>query len=125
MAFPERARLAIESFAANVGLDAAPAGDGSYSFVFERSGVLTFTPASEGERTLLSLSVSGYRSGPRADAALLDLAGPEVSTGRFLSVGLTRDGDVVLAVALDNADIGLPAIEECLQQLISARQAAI
>ncbi len=125
MAFPERARLAIESFAENVGLDAAPAGDGSYSFAFERSGVLTFTPASDGERTLLSLSAPGYRPGPQADAALIGLAGPEMSAGRFLSVGLTRDGGVLLAVALDNADIGLPAIEECLRQLMAARQAAI
>jgi hypothetical protein len=125
MAFPERARLAIESFAGNVGLVAVPATDGSYSFAFERSGVLTFTPASDGERTLLSLFAPDHRPGPQADATLIGLAGPEISTGRFLSVGLSRDGGIVLAVSLDNADIDLPAIEECLQQLLAARQAAI
>jgi hypothetical protein len=123
MAFSSQALQAIHGFAANLGLPAQPALDGSYSFVFERSGMLTLTSSTDGERVLLSLFMQPSRLDEDVERRLLDLAGPDITTNRFLSVGLTRDGGALFAVGIDDAEMGLPVLDTCLQQLMAARSA--
>jgi hypothetical protein len=123
MAFSNQALRAIETFAANMGLAAQPAADGSYSFIFERSGTLTLTSASDGERTLVSLMGAPGRMDEEIESRLLALAGPDITTSRFLSTGLTRDGIALFAVSIDDGEMGLPILEVCIQQLLAARMA--
>jgi type III secretion system chaperone SycN len=124
MTFSNQALQAIEAFAANMGLSAQPAPDGSYSFVFERSGTLTLTSATDGERTLVSLRGTPGRIDEEIESRLLALAGPDVTTGRFLSTGLMRDGAALFAVGIDDREMDLPVMEVCIQQLMAARAAA-
>ena len=121
MSFSSQARQVVASFAANLGLPAVPAADDSYSFVFERTGTLTFTSALDGERTLVSLQVRPHRLDEDLERQILSLAGPDVSTNRFLSAGLTKDDQVMFVVAIEDSEMNLPTIEQCLQQLLAAR----
>ena len=124
MVFSNQALRAIETLAANMGLVAQPSADGSYSFDFERSGTLTLTSASDGERTLVSLLGMPGRMDEETESRLLALAGPDVTTSRFLSTGLTRDGVALFAVSIDDREMDLPMLEVCIQQLLAARMAA-
>ncbi|WAJ30494.1 hypothetical protein [Antarcticirhabdus aurantiaca] len=121
MAISSRAIQTINAFAASMGVEAAPAADGSYSFVFQRSGTLTLTAASEPGRVLVSLAARPQQLDERLEGELIQLAGPDPSTGRLLSVGVGRGGHVIFAVGLDDDEMDLPAIETCLRQLMAAR----
>lgn len=121
--FSPRAIQTIESFASSLDLPARPASDGSYSFVFQRSGTLTFTPSSEGNRVLASLSRMPSRLNEGVERTIMGLAGPDITTQRCLSVGLGRDGSVICAVAIDDEELDLPSVESCLQQLLTAQSA--
>lgn len=124
MAFSPRAVQAIEAFASSLDLPAPrPAPDGSYSFVFARSGTLTFTSAGDGERVLASLSKRPSRLNEDVEHLVLAAAGPDVTTQRCLSAGLARDGSVVFAVSIDEGELNLPVVETCLQQLMAAQAA--
>ena len=123
MAFSNQALQAIEAFAGSLGVPLTPAPDGSYSFVFERSGTLTLTSASDGERTLVSLAVRPHRLDQEIEARLLALAGPDMTTERFLSTGLTRHGEAMFVVSIDDGEISLPVLETCMQQIFAARAA--
>lgn len=114
---------ALESLAASLGLPLVPAADGSYSFVFQRSGTLTLTSAADGQRTLVSLSARPTRLDEEIEQRLLEMAGPEITTDRFLSTGLTRDGQVMFVVGIHDSEISLPTLETCMQQLFAARAA--
>jgi type III secretion system chaperone SycN len=120
MAFTPQITQAIEGFAANLGVPARPARDGSYSFRFERSGTLTLTASEDGARALLSLATAPLRVSEDLEWRILSLAGPDVTTGRFLSAGLARDGSAMFAVGVDEEEMSLPALETCLQQLMQA-----
>lgn len=124
MTFSLQAERLIESFAANLGLAARPASDGSYSFVFEQSGTLTFTPSTDGERLFLSLSGKPDRIREDHLERLLSVAGPDISTERFLSAGLTSDNTAIFAVSLEETELNLPTLETCLQQLMEAQAQA-
>jgi hypothetical protein len=121
MAFSSQALQAIEALASSLGLPLTGASDGSYSFVFERSGTLTLTSARDGQRTLLSLSAQPYRLDEDVERRLLGLAGPDITTDRFLSTGLTRKGEMMFAISIDDTEISLPTLETCMQQLFAAR----
>lgn len=112
-------RAAIESFAASMGVPANPARDGSYSFVFARSGALSLTPA-EG-RTLISLTIADAGRERSALKRALSSAGYDPTTNRFLHVGLTRDDSVVFSIAVEDVEMDVPTIEGCLQRLMAAR----
>lgn len=120
MAFSPQALQTIEGFAANLGLPAMPSADGSYSFAFENSGTLTLTSAQDGERTLLSLFMRPHRLDWTVEQKIMSLAGPDITTNRFLSAGLLSDG-VMFAVSVDDAEMSLPTLETCMQQLLKAR----
>lgn len=120
MVFSPQAVQAVESFAANLGLPARPAADGSYSFRFERSGTLTLTSAEDGVRTLVSLATHPLRMNEDLEARILLLAGPDRTTGRMMSAGVTKDGGAMFAVSVDDGEMSLPTLETCLQQLMTA-----
>lgn len=113
----------IEGFAASLGVPLTPATDGSYSFVFERSGTLTLTSAADGERTLVSLAARPHRLDQEIEQRLLALAGPDMTTERFLSTGVTRDGEAMFVVSIGDSEISLSVLETCMQQIFAARAA--
>ncbi|MGQ3214495.1 MAG: hypothetical protein ACT6U0_14155 [Shinella sp.] len=123
MAFSNQVVRTIDAFAASMNIAARAAADGSYSFAFQHSGTLTFTSTPAGDATLLSLHVSTSFLNEEAEFRLMQLAGPERSSGRFLSVGVTSDGGAMLVVKIGEQDMNLPQIETCLQQLLAARAA--
>lgn len=123
MAFSNQALQVIEGFATSLGLPLTPAQDGSYSFVFERSGTLTLTSAADGERTLVSLAARPHRLDQEIEQRLLSLAGPDMTTDRFLSTGVTRDGEAMFVVSIGDGEISLPVLETCMQQIFAARAA--
>ena len=123
MAFSTQALQALEGFAASLRLPLSAAADGSYSFVFERSGTLTLTSAEDGQRTLLSLAARPHRLDEEIEQRLLALAGPDITSERFLSTGLTRDGEAMFVVGINDSEIDLPTLERCMQQLFAARAA--
>lgn len=124
MAFSNQALQAIEALASSMGLAARPAADGSFSFDFERSGTLTLTSSSDGVRTLLSLLGMPGRTDEETERRLFALAGPDMTTGRFLSTGLTQEGVALFAVSINDLEMDLPMLEVCIQQLLAARMAA-
>lgn len=113
-------RLVVEAFAGSLGLPAVPARDGSYSFAFARSGLLTLTAAPDG-RTLVSLARQPARPGRDTEARALAAARPDPTTGRFLHAGLAADGSLVFVLALEPAEFDLPALDACLQQLVAVQ----
>lgn len=123
MAFSNQVVRTIDEFAASMSIVARPAADGSYSFAFQHSGTLTFTSTAAGDATLLSLLVSTSFLNEATELRLIQLAGPERSTNRFLSVGMTSSGAAILVVKIGEQEMNLPQIETCLQQLLTARSA--
>jgi len=114
-------RDTIAAFAGQLGLPLPASPDGSYSFAFQQSGLVTFTAADGSDRVVMSLA-RPIGTSEASEERLLQLAGPDRTTGRFLHAGLARDGSALLAVSLDR-NFGLPAVEEALQQLLAASRA--
>lgn len=121
-AFAPGPRLVVEAFAAGLGLPANAARDGSYSFAFAQSGVLTLTAAADG-RTYISLARQPARPGRETEGRVLAAARRDPTTNRFLHAALAPDGSVVFAVALEPTEFDLPALDSCLQQLIATHAA--
>jgi type III secretion system chaperone SycN len=122
MSFSAPVSRTIEAFAAQLGLPTSPAADGSHTFVFNRSGSLTFT-AAEPRRVVISLSRRIDVMNETVERRILSLAGPDVNGRHFVHAGTTRDGSAVFAISLDEGRVDLPAIEVCLQQLLAAQSA--
>jgi type III secretion system chaperone SycN len=121
--FSVGALRAIETFAASLGLPVRPARDGSFSFVFDRSGTLSLTPSNDGARTLVSLARVPPRHDLTVERRALDRAGLNPTTNQFLHAGLAADGSLVFAVSVEDGDISLPALESCFEQLTAAHDA--
>ena len=120
-ALSTRAARSVEAFAASMGLPATPAGDGSYSFRFRRSGTVTITPAANGSRAMFSLAWSPSRADRASERLLLELAGPDPSSGRFIQSGMATDGSFVCAVAIDDNEMDLPVLDQWLRRLMEIR----
>lgn len=120
--FAHGPRLVIEAFAASLGLPATPARDGSYSFIFANSGVMSLTPAPDG-RTLVSLAQQPARPGRETEARVLAAARRDPATNHFLHTALAADGSLVFAFALEPAEFDLQSLDACLQQLIAVQEA--
>jgi type III secretion system chaperone SycN len=124
MPFSRSALQVVEAFAAGLGLPPRPARDGSFTFAFERLGQLTLTPAQDASRVLVSLA----RRPARLDAALMQRAlaraGFDPTSGRVVHAGLAADDSLVYAASLDEAELDLPTIDGCLQQLAALHDAA-
>ena len=98
---PTHLRATIERFAASMGVDAAPARDGSFAFTFERSGTLAFTPieADGADGAMMSLSrPTGAHDAARVPGEMAEglLAAGGTSGGDApVHVGLSRTGNAV------------------------------
>jgi type III secretion system chaperone SycN len=119
MSFSNSTASTIEAFAAALAVPLSPGPDGSVSFVFERSGTLSFTPSTDRRRVLISLAANA--AGSTADMAhrALERAGLDPTTNLFVHAGLAADGSIVFAMSLEEEQLDQPVIENCLQRLIA------
>jgi type III secretion system chaperone SycN len=120
----ERAGLrAIEAFAGQFGLAARAARDGSFTFVFAASGTLTLTPSQDGDRAIVSLA----RHPGRVDSALMRRAlsqvGVDPTTNRLVHAGLGADDSILFSIGLEQAELSIPVLDECFQQLAALHSA--
>ncbi|MGI6244209.1 MAG: hypothetical protein ACOYJQ_00375 [Pseudochelatococcus sp.] len=109
---------AINDFAARAGISATPAQDGTFVFRFERSGDLTFMPALDGKRLIVSLLRTPAYEDPARELKALRAAGADLATGLFLHAALTTHGAIVFSFALEENEIDPPRIERCVDRLI-------
>jgi type III secretion system chaperone SycN len=120
--FSPQARNTIEGFSESLGLPAQAARDGSFSFQFQRSGILTITPAKDG-RAIVSLE----RRPERLDADVLKrfLLAAEIdpTTSRALHAGLSQDGSLIYALDCNGEELTVPDLHACLSSLIAAHDA--
>ena len=118
--FSTHALRAIDAFAASMDLPARPARDGSFTFVFERSGTLSLTPAEDGAQALVSLARMPARTDGALQRRALARAGLNPMTNRYLHAGMAGDGSLVFAIGLDDGVLDLPTLEGCLRELNAA-----
>lgn len=72
---------------------------------------------------MISLLTALVRLNREVEEQLFSVAGPDITTGRFLSAGLTRDGDALFAISADDTEMDVATLEVCMQQLFAARAA--
>lgn len=120
---PQTAESVVRDFAASMGLAARESADGSYSFRFAGGDLLTFTPAADAGRLLVSITFQPDRPGDAVEAKAIAAAGLDTTADRFIHVGQARDGSVVIAVALAAAGLDLPTVDRTLLDLRSLRAA--
>lgn len=113
---PPQMRPTIDRFAQGMGLAAVPARDGSVTFEFERSGRLSFTPAEDGERVVMSLT----RPVQRSAAEVLALAGYDAELDIVVQAGATREGAAVLAISWEAGRFELSDVDRGFRRLLSA-----
>jgi hypothetical protein len=122
MSFSYAARQTVEAFAAGMGLPAEPARDGSYNFVFARSGTLSLSPTRDGKRVLISLSAQPRSADQAIQRRAFAMAGRDVTTNVFLQCGLARDGSIVFAVALDDGALNEQTLDASISHLKAAHE---
>lgn len=115
---------AIAAFAAQLGVSARPARDGTFSFRFSEAGTLTLTPSADGERSCVTLARRPDRLDAAAMGAILAEAGWDPALGTLVQAGLTADGELLLTVGLARDALSLPAMEAALQALMAKSRAA-
>lgn len=121
VSFSNASLHAIRSFAERAGIVAIPARDGTFSFAFERSGMLSFVPSEDGEQLLIFMMRTPSYPDPEREIKMLQLAGDDRFTGRPLHAGLTPEGAIVLSFVLDNSNVDVPTILTCVDRLIGAQ----
>src|SRR5437588_289428 len=109
----------VEAFAESLGLSAVPASDGSFNFIFARSGTLSLTPSADGRRILVSLARMPHLTHAANEIRLLERAGLDSTTSTFVHAGLAPDGSHVLAIEIDELRFDLPTLETSLKTLIA------
>lgn len=123
---PQSILVTVERFAESMNLPPEPNRDGSYTFEFESTGRLTFTPAPDrnGHAPLMSLSrpMSGlaHQSLPQ----LLARGGYDPAADRMIHVGMTRDSRAVAWTTLDGGRFELSDLEAAWALLRGAVGAA-
>jgi hypothetical protein len=113
-----RAVQVIEAFAAGLGLPPQSAPDGSYNFVFARSGTLSLAPSDDGRRVIVCLVRVPYRADVALEKRFLDLAGLDPTSSTFVRVGRASDGSMALAVDLDDSQFDPQSLDGALRRLI-------
>ncbi len=111
---------AIREFSANMQLEpVSPSDDGSYFFLFENAGLLSFSPSADGRRIIMALK-SHDQSPKTADdmKQFLSLARYDPMTQVPISAGMVG-GAFVLAANVPDSEFNLQRIELCLDRLIS------
>ena len=120
MPFASGDRHIIETFAADAGLPARPARDGSFSFVIDGAATLTFTPA-QPDGVALSLSWKPSRlDGPTLRRAL-GIAGYAPDLGAVVQAGAGANEDLILAVRFAENGLSPSAIDACIRDLFARR----
>lgn len=120
----DRAADVVLQFAGNMGLhQIQPARDGSVSFAIEDVGILSFTPAQDGNRALISLQRTQPFLQNEDLKRFLALAHYDYFLGAPVSAGMARDGALVLAASLDDAALVLSTAEQCVDRLIDLHNA--
>lgn len=117
--FSIQTQQAIRDFIGSLQMaDVTPAADGSYSFAFEETGVLSFTPSADGKRTIIALKAeSGGHLTAGDMLTFLGLAQRDATTQLPITAGMVG-GAPVLAANVPNSSMNLQKIETCFDQLI-------
>lgn len=121
VSFSNASLHAIETFAARTGVAAVAAQDGSYSFAFERSGILSFIPSEDGRRLILCMIRKPPYPDPARELRALALAGDDRQTGLTLLAGATAEGALALSFVLHDDEIDVPTVLACIDRLIDAQ----
>lgn len=114
---PSRILPVIQQFASLMGLPAEPADDGSYNFVFERSGTLSFTGAQDGAGVIIGLSRVPGSLTPQLLESFFGLAGIDPHTNSLLHAGLAPRGSLVLSVHIADGQLDLPLLEVLFEKM--------
>ncbi|MEI2384501.1 hypothetical protein [Breoghania sp. JC706] len=117
---------AIEDFAAGLQIDHIVRSEtGSVSFRLDRAGLMSFFPAQDGRRTLVSLKRTPRRP-PRTEdlESFLGLAGWEPYLHAPINAGMTADGGFLLIASLSNDDVNRQSVEVCLDRLAALHDQA-
>lgn len=120
MRFSPKSMQAIEDFVDNLRMgQVTPAADGSYSFAFERAGLLSFVPSADGKRAVMSLKANTPSRVTSDDLIqFLRIAQRDPVTQNPISAGMVG-GAFVLAANIPNETFDLQQIELCLDRLIA------
>ena len=113
----------IKRFAGDIGIDAIPAADGSFSFEFSHSGLLSLNSSEDGKRVIVSLARQPYMPEAALELNFFLQAGYDPSTNRFRHAGLAEDGTLVGAISVDEHDFSISTLDESFQQLINMHEA--
>ncbi len=120
MDFAQRSVSAINEFAHLLQLPAAtPSDDGSFSFHFERAGMMTLTASGDGSRIILSLTEN--QSGPNTAEDLQShfaRAQFDAVTRLPITAGMAANGARILAANIPETRFDLQTLETCLDRLI-------
>ena len=110
---PQSILVTVERFAESMGLVAQPGRDGSYTFDFQSTGRLTFTPAPDrnGHAPLMSLSRPMSGLAHQSIPQLLARAGYDATTDRMVHVGVTRDQRAMAWTSLGEGRFELSDLE--------------
>ncbi len=111
------ATSAVSSFAGSLGLEARPASDGSYNFIFERLGTLSIAAAEDGRTAIIALSRQPRTNAATSELSLLAQAGFSMAYNRIVHAALAADGSHVLAVEMDDTALNLPELDDALRVL--------
>lgn len=123
--FSPKSVQAIDDFVENLRMDhVAPSEDGSYSFAFERAGLLSFAPSADGKRAIMSLRARTSDRLTADDLTLfLRVAQRDPVTQTPITAGMVS-GDFVLAANIPDDRFDLQQIELCLDRLIALHPGA-
>jgi hypothetical protein len=116
--FSTMARRVIESFAANIGLQANAAPDHSYGFEFARSGKLSIMPSEDGKRIIISLARAPVRPDISMQMRLLTFAGLDSASGAMIHAGIALNGMFVLAIDIEEERFDSQTLNDCLLKLM-------
>ncbi len=113
------AERTIEAFAANIGVQAHAAADGSYGFELARSGKLSIVPSEDGKRLIISLSRAQKRADISTQMRLLRVAGFDPVSGDMIYAGIARDGLYVFALSIEDERFDAHTLNDALSKLIT------
>lgn len=114
---PLGARSVVESFAHSLGLDARPAADGSFTFVFQRLGTFSIVPMQAGRGAILTLSRMPRSNETKAERKLLAAGGVDGVKNQLVYSAMAEDGSHLVAVTVEDGDWSLPELDQTLLQL--------
>jgi hypothetical protein len=122
MGFSPRVLPSIETFVAEFGIRPVPAEDGSYSFAFERTGMLSLVASEDGERVLMSLGWSPAYTEARQERRLLEAAGYDAVNQAMLHAGKSGDGMLLLTYDFTEDQVSPQVLDSTFRRLIELRE---